>query len=176
VIVHTPSNSLLLNVPDPFAIREVLASQSKLLPHPQYNIAVKHTLEAPRSCATWASTRRRRSATSTSWPGKFKPFDHQIVMSEFLTLHRRAFNLSEMGTAKTNAALWAADWLMKTGRVRKVLVLSPLSTIERVWANDIFDTLMHRRCAILHGDDRQAALPAQHRRRLLHHEPRRAAN
>jgi hypothetical protein len=72
-------------------------------------------------------------------------------MSEFLTLHRRAFNLSEMGTMKTNAALWAADWLMDTGRVDKAVILSPLSTLERVWQTDLFDTLMHRTCAIVHG-------------------------
>jgi hypothetical protein len=94
-------------------------------------------------------------------------------MSEFLTLHKRAFNLSEMGTAKTNAALWAADWLMKTGRVQKALVLSPLSTLDRVWKQDIFDTLMHRRCAIVHGT-REKRKSARSRRRLLHHEPRRA--
>jgi SNF2 family DNA or RNA helicase len=151
VIVHTPSNSLLLNVPDPFAIREVLASQSKLLPHPQYNLAVKLSIESTKILRNMGINAPGPIRYEYGWPGKFKPFDHQIVMSEFLTLHRRAFNLSEMGTAKTNAALWAADYLMKTGRVRKVLVLSPLSTIERVWANDIFDTLMHRRCALLHG-------------------------
>jgi SNF2 family DNA or RNA helicase len=141
-----------MQVPDPFAIREVLSDGSKILPHPLYNIAVKHTLEAAKVLRNMGINVPAPIRYQYDWPGKFKPFDHQIVMSEFLTLHRRAFNLSEMGTAKTNAALWAADWLMKTGRVRKVLVLSPLSTLERVWANDIFDTLMHRRCAILHGD------------------------
>ena len=40
---------------------------------------------------------------------------------------------------------------MKAGRVKKVLVLTPLSTVERVWKNDIFDVLMHRTCVVLHG-------------------------
>jgi SNF2 family DNA or RNA helicase len=151
MLVHTPTNSLLLNLPDPFAVRGVLATQSQIIAHPQFNIAVKHTLEAAKILRNMGILAPAPIRYQYKWPGKFKPFDHQIVMSEFLTMHRRAFNLSEMGTAKTNAALWAADWLMNTGRIRKVLVLSPLSTIERVWANDIFDTLMHRRCAILHG-------------------------
>jgi len=85
------------------------------------------------------------------WPGKYQPFVHQKAMAEFLTLHRAAFNLSEMGVGKTAGALWAADYLMKTGSIRKALILSPLSTMERVWASDIFDLLMHRSCAILHG-------------------------
>lgn len=151
MLVHTPTNSLLLNVPDPLAIREALASQSRLLPHPEFNVAVKLSIESSKVLRNMGIQAPGPIRYQYRWPGKFKPFDHQIVMSEFLTMHRRAFNLSEMGTAKTNAALWAADWLMETGRVRKALILSPLSTLERVWANDIFDTLMHRRCAIVHG-------------------------
>jgi SNF2 family DNA or RNA helicase len=124
---------------------------SRLLPHQQYNVAVQHTLESAKVLRNLGFNVPAPIRYQYKWPGKFKPFAHQIVMSEFLTLHRRAFNLSEMGSAKTNASLWAADWLMQTGRVRKALILSPLSTLERVWATDIFDTLMHRRCAIVHG-------------------------
>jgi SNF2 family DNA or RNA helicase len=160
MLVHTPTNSLLLSVDDPLAVREVLGEQSKLLAHPQFNLAVKLSIETSKVLRNMGIQAPGPIRYQYKWPGKFRPFDHQIVMSEFLTMHRRAFNLSEMGTAKTNAALWAADWLMHTGRVRKALVLSPLSTLERVWANDIFDTLMHRRCAILHGtiDKRMARL------------------
>lgn len=150
MLVHTPTNSLLLDVPDPFEIRALL-TKSKLLNHPQFNVAVQHTLEAAKVLRNIGIPAPAPIRYQYKWPGKFRPFAHQIVMSEFLTMHRRAFNLSEMGTAKTNAALWAADWLMSTGRVHKCLVLSPLSTLDRVWATDIFDTLMHRRCAILHG-------------------------
>jgi hypothetical protein len=77
-----------------------------------------------------------------------------------------------MGTGKTNAALWAADWLMDMGRVSKVLVLSPLSTLDRVWKQDIFDTLMHRKCAIVHGskDKRAAALDADVDFYIMNHD------
>jgi hypothetical protein len=124
---------------------------SKLLDHPDYNLAVHHTLEAAKVLRNMGCDAPAPIRFEYRWPGKFKPFQHQIVMSEFLTLHRRAFNLSEMGTMKTNAALWAADWLMDTGRVDKAVILSPLSTLERVWQTDLFDTLMHRTCAIVHG-------------------------
>jgi SNF2 family DNA or RNA helicase len=150
MLIDQATNSLLLKLPDPFAVREVLA-KSKTLDHPQYNFAVQHTLEAAKVLRNMGFHVPAPIRHQYNWPGKFKPFAHQIVMSEFLTMQRRAFNLSEMGTAKTNAALWAADWLMHTKRVDKALVLSPLSTLERVWANDIFDTLMHRRCTIVHG-------------------------
>ena len=171
MLVHTPSNSLLLNVPDPFMVRELLSS-SKVLPHHEYNLAVKLTLESTKVLRNIGIQAPAPIRYEYGWPGRFTPFDHQIVMSEFLTMHRRAFNLSEMGTAKTNAALWAADWLMKTGRVRKALVLSPLSTLERVWQADIFDTLMHRRCAIVHGtrDKRKAALAADVDFYIMNHD------
>lgn len=150
MILHTPTNSLLMKVNDPFAIRAAL-TRSKLINHADYNVAVQLTVESSKVLRNMGLKAPAPIRYDYDWPGKFKPFAHQIVMSEFLTLNRRAFNLSEMGTAKTNAALWAADWLMKTGRVDKALILSPLSTLERVWANDIFDTLMHRRCSIVHG-------------------------
>lgn len=161
MLVHEATNSLVFQHPDPFAIRELLAN-SRVIDHPEYNVAVQHTLEAAKVLRNMGLQAPAPIRFQYDWPGKFKPFAHQIVMAEFLTLHRRAFNLSEMGSAKTNASLWAADWLMKTGRVNKALVLSPLSTLERVWANDIFDTLMHRRCAIAHGDKkkRMAAMEA----------------
>lgn len=159
MLVHKETKSLVLQAEDPFALRELIP-QSKTLDHPQYNIAIKHDLAATKVLRNMGILAPAPIRFDYSWPGKFTPFAHQIVMSEFLTLHKRAFNLSEMGAAKTNSALWSADWLMKTGRARKACILSPLSTLDRVWANDIFDTLMHRSCVIVHGtrEKRLAAL------------------
>jgi hypothetical protein len=96
LLVHTPTNSLLLDVPDPLAVREVL-SKSKLIDHPQFNLAVSHTLEATKVLRNMGVPAPAPIRFQYGWPGKFKPFAHQVVMSEFLTMHRRAFNLSEMG-------------------------------------------------------------------------------
>jgi SNF2 family DNA or RNA helicase len=86
-------------------------------------------------------------------PG-FKPLPHQKVMANFSVLHRRMFNLSDMGTMKTISTLWAADYLMKQhpkGEFRAVVV-APLSTLERVWASAIFKNFLGRRTfEILHG-------------------------
>lgn len=54
------------------------------------------------------------------WPGMFTPFDHQRDTARFLTLHRRAFCFNEAGTGKTSAAIWAADYLMNHGLVKRV--------------------------------------------------------
>jgi len=85
------------------------------------------------------------------WPGQFTPFDHQRETAAFLTLHYRCLVLNEIGTGKTQSALWAADYLIKTKKVKKVLILSPLSTLERVWGDGIFSGLVHRRFVVLHG-------------------------
>lgn len=94
------------------------------------------------------------------WPGQFKPFEHQKKTAEFLTLHKKALVLNDIGTGKTQSALWAADYLMKAKKVRKALIISPLSTLERVWGDAIFTNFPHCKFVVLHGS-------AQRRRKLL---------
>ena len=43
------------------------------------------------------------------WHGIFKPFAHQKETAGFLTLHKRAYCLNEMGPGKSSSELWAAD-------------------------------------------------------------------
>jgi len=150
MLIHAPTKSVLLNVPDPFLIRDLLPV-SRTLTHADYNVAVKHTAESTKVLRNIGIDVPAPIQSQYRWPGKYTPMKHQIVMAEFKTLHRRVFDLSEMGTGKTASTLWAADYLMSTGRVNKALVLSPLSTLERVWKNDIFDVLMHRVAAVVHG-------------------------
>ena len=85
------------------------------------------------------------------WPGMFQPFSHQRDTSRFLTLNKRAFCFNEAGTGKTSAAIWAADYLMNQGLVKRVLVVCPLSIMQSAWQADLFKTAMHRTCGIAHG-------------------------
>ena len=150
-LIDGRTESVVLQVPDPFAMRAMFAARSRTLPHPDWNFAVQHTVESTRVLRNMGFEVPAPIRSQYEWTGRFTPFDHQIQMAEFLTMHRRCFNLSEMGTMKTNASLWAADWMMKRGMVRKALIISPLSTLVSVWQNDIFDTLPHRTSALLHG-------------------------
>ena len=84
------------------------------------------------------------------WPGRYKPMAHQKETASFLTLHKRAFVLSEPGTGKTMAALWAADYLMKRGDVRRVLILCPLSIMHSAWMQDISNSVIHRTAVVCH--------------------------
>lgn len=85
------------------------------------------------------------------WPGMFMPFNHQRDTARFLSLHKRAFCFNEAGTGKTSAAIWAADYLMNQGRIKRVLVICPLSIMQSAWQADLFKTAMHRTCGIAHG-------------------------
>lgn len=86
------------------------------------------------------------------WPGLFKPFAHQKVTASYLTLRSRAFCFNEAGTGKTSSVIWAADYLMQLGMVKRVLVICPLSIMYSAWQADIFKTAMHRSVAVAHGD------------------------
>ena len=84
------------------------------------------------------------------WPGKFTPMAHQKETAAFLTLHRRAFCFNDPGTGKTLSALWAADYLMKRGEVRRVLILCPLSIMHSAWMGDINRSVIHRSAIVAH--------------------------
>jgi SNF2 family DNA or RNA helicase len=81
----------------------------------------------------------------------YKPFAHQKETASFLTLHRRAFCLSEQGTGKTGGVIWAADYLIKLGHVRRVLIICPLSIMQSAWQADLFKIAMHRSVDVAYG-------------------------
>jgi SNF2 family DNA or RNA helicase len=83
--------------------------------------------------------------------GRFNPFEVQQDTANFLSMQRRAFCLNDMGTGKTNAALWAYDYLRSVKQAKRLLVVCPLSTMERTWADAIFMTFPHLDAAVLYG-------------------------
>tara|TARA_A100001234_G_C12628202_1_gene387057 strand:- start:304 stop:1839 length:1536 start_codon:yes stop_codon:yes gene_type:complete len=89
------------------------------------------------------------------WTGKLKPFEHQKSTASFLTLHKRAFCFNEQGTGKTASAIWASDYLMKQGKVKRVLVVCPLSIMDSAWRTDLFTFAMHRTVDIAYGDSKK---------------------
>jgi len=86
-----------------------------------------------------------------NWPGQYKPFAPQKETAAFLTLRKRAFCFNEQGTGKTAAVIWAADYLMKLGAIRRVLIICPLSIMKSAWQQDLFKFAGHRSCDIAYG-------------------------
>jgi len=85
------------------------------------------------------------------WPGLYTPFTHQRTTAEFLSLRNRAFCFNEAGTGKSASVIWAADYLMDKGLIKRVLIICPLSIMHSAWQADIFKTAMHRTVGIAHG-------------------------
>lgn len=153
VVAHAPSNSLVLYHEDPFSVRELIP-QSKTIVHSKFNLTVKWSQESVDLLRSLGFDAPAPPA-QIRWPGKFQPKPHQIAMIKFLLKHERCFNLSEMGSMKTAPCLWASDRLMKAGKIKKVLIFCPLSTVERVWLQEVFDTVMHRHAVVVHGSKAQ---------------------
>lgn len=91
-----------------------------------------------------------------TWPIRpgLTPLAHQKVTTAFAIKNKRCYILNEMGTMKTLSALWALDILRHAGKIRRCLVISPISTMRAVWYNEIMLNMPHVRCAIAHGNAR----------------------
>ncbi len=88
------------------------------------------------------------------WPLKnpnHKPFSSQKVTTKFLLANKRAFVLNEMRTGKTLSVLWATDILFRHNKIKKVLIVAPLTILKLVWAKEIFCNFPHLSYAIAHG-------------------------
>ena len=93
------------------------------------------------------------SLSKYTWPRPpgFTPFEHQKITAEFLTTNRKAFCFNEQGTGKTASVIWAVDYLMTVGLVKRVLVICPLSIMKSAWQNDLFKFAIHRTVSVAYG-------------------------
>ncbi len=89
--------------------------------------------------------------TRYDWPGDRPPWEIQKITAGVMAENSRAYVLNTMGTGKTRSAIWATDYLMKLGKVKRVLILAPLSTISIVWERELFATVPYRRVKVLYG-------------------------
>jgi hypothetical protein len=96
--------------------------------------------------------------TDYSWPIRrgWEPGWWQINTSEFLTAYKRCYCLNAMRTRKTLSSLWAADYLIENRHIHSVLIACPLSTMEIVWAQHLFEHFPHRTFSILFANGKDA--------------------
>lgn len=106
------------------------------------------------------------------WPGQFKPMQHQKDTAAFLTLHQRAFCFNEQGTGKTAAAIWASDYLIRCGVIKRVLVICPLSIMQSAWHTDLFRFATHRSAAVAYGtrDKRRAVIEGSYEYVIINYD------
>ena len=154
------ARGVLLKLKDPSRVLETIPSAQVLKYHDRFAVLVKHRLDEVRVLKNLGIEVPSPILHYYDWAGGRQPFEHQRKTSAFLTMHQRCLVLNDIGTGKTMSALWAADYLMNIGAVRKVLIMSPLSTLERVWGDEIFKHFIHRTFTVLTG-------AADRRRKLL---------
>lgn len=152
MFVDTANDRVFLRVRNPERLQQYLPGATELVDWRKHNLAVDHTIESTKVLRNIGIPVPSPIRHQYHWPGPYKPFKHQIETSEFLTLHRKGFVLNEMGTSKTASALWAADYLMREQVIGKALVVAPLSTLVRVWRDEVFRFVMHRTAVVLHGN------------------------
>lgn len=93
------------------------------------------------------------------WVG-ITPFQHQIRTGEFITAHLRCGVWNEQGLGKTHTAIAAMRYLIQRKKVRRVLVIGPISVMRSAWQQDLQVGAPDLTVAIAHGtaDKRRAII------------------
>ena len=145
------NRALLLEVPDPSVVTDNIHNSAEV----KEGVLVKWGQTETEILAKLGFEAPSPMLKSYEWTGKLTPFEHQKTTASFLSIRRRAFCFNEQGTGKTASVIWAADYLMKRGLVKRVLVLCPLSIMKSAWQQDLFKFAMHRSCSVAHGSAKQ---------------------
>lgn len=89
------------------------------------------------------------------YPFPASTFKVQRITAELLVQNKRAYVLNELGTGKTRSGLFAYDWLRRLSIVEAMLVICPLSALERTWGREIANHFPWLKYTILHGSKAQ---------------------
>lgn len=154
MLIHKDKKAVVLKLRNPSRVTTVIPTAVVVDHKGQKLVAVPHRPDETRVLRNLGFEVPDPMPIHYQWPkvsGRFDPFAAQRDTASFLAMHSRAFCLNGMGTGKTNSALWAYDYLRRTKQVKKMLVVCPLSTMERTWADSVFNTFSHLDAAVLHG-------------------------
>ena len=154
MLIHKEKKAVVLKLRNPARVTTVIPT-AKLVAHKgQTLVAIPHRPDETRVLRNLGFDVPDPMPIHYAWPkvsGRFDPFEAQRETASFLAMHSRAYCLNDMGTGKTNSSLWAYDYLRRTKQVTKMLVVCPLSTMERTWGDSVFQTFPHLDHAVLHG-------------------------
>ena len=156
MLIHAQTNTLIFQHPEPSVVTSTIP-RSRVVEHKGRPLVQVHFgldemlvlrnlgIKAPSPIRTQYAWRRNQHLIPA-------PFNHQIDTAEFFTLHRQCICLNGMGTGKTLAAAWAADYLMDVGKVNRAIIVTPRSTLWSAWG-DTLQThfLCNRKVTVLTG-------------------------
>jgi len=154
MLIHKEKKAVVLKLRNPSRVTTVIPTAVVVDHKGQKIVAVPHRPDETRVLRNLGFDVPDPMPIHYQWPkvsGRHDPFNAQRETASFLAMHSRAYCLNGMGTGKTNSALWAYDYLRRTKQVTKMLVVCPLSTMERTWADSVFSTFPHLDAVVLHG-------------------------
>lgn len=151
MIIHKKKKAVVLKLRHPSRITSVIPTAKQINANV---VALPHRPDETRVLRNLGFTVPDPMPIHYEYPlanGRFNPFEAQQDTANFLSMHHRAFCLNGMGTGKTNAALWAFDYLRSVRQAKRMLVVCPLSTMERTWGDAVFSTFPHLDAVVLYG-------------------------
>jgi SNF2 family DNA or RNA helicase len=151
MLLSKSSKKVVINTRDPDRLITILPNAKKFMYKGAELVAVPHGIEEARILTSIGYPTTSPIEYQYKWSGQYQPFKAQLDTAAFLTMNPKAFCLNDMGTGKTLSTLWAFDYLRSVGQVKKMLVISPLSTLERTWCDEVFNHFPHLTTAVLYG-------------------------
>lgn len=173
MIISKRFKKVILNLKNPERVTTLIPTAKPFEYKGQQLLAVPHKIDTVRTLRHLGHSVPSPIVTEYDWSGDNTPFNAQRQTADFLTMHPRAFVLSDMGTGKTLSTLWAFDYLRSLGIAKKLLVISPLSTLERTWGDEIFRHFPHLNFMVVHAADakkRKARLATDADVYLINHD------
>ena len=151
MLVRKDKKALILKLRNPSKVTTVVPTAKLVQHNGQTLVAVPHRPDEVKVLRNLGFNPPDPMEYYYKFPGRFKPFQAQIETANFLSMHDRAFCLNSMGLGKTVTSLWGYDYMRDAKMVKKVLVICPLSTMERTWADEVFKTFPHLNVSVLYG-------------------------
>jgi SNF2 family DNA or RNA helicase len=151
MLIHEKSKRIVLNLRDKSRVLTLVPTARTFEYKGTELIAVPHRVEESKILRNLGFDVPSPIKYHYDWPGQYKPFKAQRETADFLTMSNRAFCLNDMGTGKTLSTLWSYDYLRSQGLAKKALIISPLSTLERTWGDEIFRHFPHLNFSVIYG-------------------------
>lgn len=156
ILFHRKTNSLLIPTKDPRRVTEYIPRSRHLDIRGRSAVQVAFGLDEARVLRNLGIQAPSPIRYLYDWPSRYpSPMSHQVATAEFLTLYRKAMCLNDPGTGKTLSVLWAMDWLMDRGVIKRAVVTCPKSIMD-VWENELLSHFLFKRsCVVVQGSREQ---------------------
>lgn len=120
-------------------------------------LCVPWDLETTQAVAQWRIPTLSPMLRDYDFIGRFEPYLHQLKICSFLSANKRAFCLADMGTGKSASVVWTLDYLFKTNRIKRVLIIGVLTNLKSTWESEFFSINPQYETTVLHGDRAERA-------------------